>query len=430
MKDNKGFTLIELLAVIIILGVLMLVAIPSVTTYINNSRKSAYIDSARKIMDGAIVLVNSGELDVFDTDTTYYIPGKCIPTETGGDASPYAKWKNVYIMVTYDGDGFDYYWASTDETAMGIKATYRDNLNNDSIKPGINEISTSVGVGSRSKIIVFDDCETGDPTPAMEFIDEKGTYTGEGGNTSSSTTTTDNRTWTNGIYTLTFDIASSCDTTSTEKVCNVTITGSNSDSSHLIVDSSSTFTVPSGTRIAGGPYTSENIDVTVSGTTLTVIGNKNYKHDRFTSSSNPRSTSLRIAYPKDAEFVLSNGNINFTILSDAVHVYDLTNMKVTLTRTGYYSVGTHKMKIKNTVKIENKTNNTLSGWSFRISANGLTSANIINPLKKISEGTNYVVVGPVVNNSYTDSLPPLGNTVQEDKIEFVLDDINSEITIS
>ena len=31
-------------------------------------------------------------------------------------------------------------------------------------------------------------------------------------------------------------------------------------------------------------------------------------------------------------------------------------------------------------KVENKTNNTLSGWSFRISANGLTSANIINPL--------------------------------------------------
>ena len=37
--NKKGFTLIELLAVIIILGILMLIAIPSVTNYINNSRQ-------------------------------------------------------------------------------------------------------------------------------------------------------------------------------------------------------------------------------------------------------------------------------------------------------------------------------------------------------------------------------------------------------
>lgn len=33
-KNNKGFTLIELLAVIVILGLLMAIAIPSVTRYI------------------------------------------------------------------------------------------------------------------------------------------------------------------------------------------------------------------------------------------------------------------------------------------------------------------------------------------------------------------------------------------------------------
>ena len=51
-KDNKkkGFTLIELLAVIIILGVIMLIAIPSVTRYISDSRKNSYIDTARQIV--------------------------------------------------------------------------------------------------------------------------------------------------------------------------------------------------------------------------------------------------------------------------------------------------------------------------------------------------------------------------------------------
>ena len=50
MKKKNGFTLIELLAVIIILGILMIIAIPSVTSYINNSRKSAYVDTAKEII--------------------------------------------------------------------------------------------------------------------------------------------------------------------------------------------------------------------------------------------------------------------------------------------------------------------------------------------------------------------------------------------
>ena len=39
MKKKNGFTLIELLAVIIILGILMIIAVPAVTKYINDSRK-------------------------------------------------------------------------------------------------------------------------------------------------------------------------------------------------------------------------------------------------------------------------------------------------------------------------------------------------------------------------------------------------------
>ena len=70
MKKKNGFTLIELLAVIIILGILMIIAIPSVTKYISDSRKSSYVDSAKEIIGSARNLVNSGELEMYDTDAT------------------------------------------------------------------------------------------------------------------------------------------------------------------------------------------------------------------------------------------------------------------------------------------------------------------------------------------------------------------------
>ena len=42
MRDEKAFTLIEIIAVVIIIGVLSLIIVPSVTSYITNSRNTAY----------------------------------------------------------------------------------------------------------------------------------------------------------------------------------------------------------------------------------------------------------------------------------------------------------------------------------------------------------------------------------------------------
>ena len=92
---NKAFTLIELLAVIIILGILMLIAIPSVTTYLENSRKNTFVDTVKSLIKGSTTLVNSGDLDLSDPNTTYYIPYSCIQTESGKAVSPYGSFEEL-----------------------------------------------------------------------------------------------------------------------------------------------------------------------------------------------------------------------------------------------------------------------------------------------------------------------------------------------
>ena len=49
--NNKGFTLIELLAVITIMGILMMVAIPAVTRTIENSRRDSFNTIAKSYID-------------------------------------------------------------------------------------------------------------------------------------------------------------------------------------------------------------------------------------------------------------------------------------------------------------------------------------------------------------------------------------------
>ena len=77
--NSKGFTLVELLAVIVIMGILMMVAIPSVTRTIENSRKDTYVDIAKSYANAARTLWTADGLTCNGTvssavdDGDYYI---------------------------------------------------------------------------------------------------------------------------------------------------------------------------------------------------------------------------------------------------------------------------------------------------------------------------------------------------------------------
>ena len=175
---NKGFTLIELLAVIIILGVLMIIAVPAVTNYISNTRKTSYITSVKGYIDGTRTKTNALEYPITDVETTYYVPTSCISLEKGGQ-SPFGDLQESYVVVTYNGNGYNYYYTGKDTAGYGITLTAEGLLDEDSLKPGTTSLDLNIGVGDRSNIIEFgNSCKSNDYTTrtATKTIEENKSF--------------------------------------------------------------------------------------------------------------------------------------------------------------------------------------------------------------------------------------------------------------
>lgn len=137
MINKKGFTLIELLAVIVILGIIMLIAIPSVSKYIDNSKKDTYIKTISNMVDvvryGVVTETSHYNMDG-KTNKTFLLSS--VSLEKGSKSTPYGKLidNKSFVVVTKKGNSYEYKVQVADEGGYGIALVNVDDLNKSMIK--------------------------------------------------------------------------------------------------------------------------------------------------------------------------------------------------------------------------------------------------------------------------------------------------------
>jgi len=134
---KKGFTLIELLAVIVILGVLLMIAIPKVSQYINRSKKDAFVDDGKSYIEAVRKEITSEAYPapINPNDVTIITIDK-IKMEKSQRKSPFGGkylYNKSYVAVVNEGTGsypeYKYYYAAQDTKGYAIPLTREDELN-------------------------------------------------------------------------------------------------------------------------------------------------------------------------------------------------------------------------------------------------------------------------------------------------------------
>ena len=156
MKNKRGFTLIELLAVIVILGILMLIAIPSVTKYIDSSKKETYVKTISSMVDvvryGVVSETSKYSMNGKTTEVFYLTD---VELEKGSNKSPYGDFAREYsyVVVTKEANGYKYEIQAKDDGNYCIEFTNIDDLDKSKVKKcdevNIEKYSRTYKVGDK-----------------------------------------------------------------------------------------------------------------------------------------------------------------------------------------------------------------------------------------------------------------------------------------
>ena len=143
MKNEKGLTLIETLAVIIILGIVMIIAVPSVTKYIVRSDNAVYasnISAYLETIKGKYEMKEYGPY--LKDDEIMVVPIRHVILEKGDtEKTPYGLYDfdRSHVLIVPERNNYAYYATIIDSEYAGIVNVRDNEIAEDTIKTDITD---------------------------------------------------------------------------------------------------------------------------------------------------------------------------------------------------------------------------------------------------------------------------------------------------
>ena len=137
MKNNKGFSLIEIMAVIIIIGVMLTIAVPAVSSSIKDSRLHSYYATINSFLDTVRGEYESKKYGPYlADDEIMMVPLAAVELDEGNEEeSPFGKYEldRSYFIITRNNNGFNIYTYVIDSNNYGIFNVRSDQLSKDDV---------------------------------------------------------------------------------------------------------------------------------------------------------------------------------------------------------------------------------------------------------------------------------------------------------
>lgn len=131
--NRKGFTLIELLGVLVILSIVLLIALPNITSILTRSKNDQYLTDAKKMVTSTEYEIRKGTINKPATNqlikvTLNYLDTGDIDVSPDGDEY---NLNNSYVIIARKDGYLKYYVNLVTDSGKGISLVDSEELSSD-----------------------------------------------------------------------------------------------------------------------------------------------------------------------------------------------------------------------------------------------------------------------------------------------------------